>query len=139
MYVRFKFISYVYSIIIDPINFFQIVPDWNILDYISIYELQKAMEKDTGHESHPISFPVVNSLDIRRIFDPISYSKGASIIRMVHHFIGQPAFKDSLRQYLNKFQYSNAVQNDLWQIMTENGHKYGTLPNDLDIKKIMES
>lgn len=97
------------------------------------------MERDTGRLAHPISFPVVNSLDIRRIFDPISYSKGASIVRMAHNFIGAPAFKDSLRQYLKKFEYSNAVQNDLWEIMTENAHKYGTLPADLDIKNIMES
>lgn len=120
-------------------SFPQIEPKWQATDFFSVYELQKAMDRDSGLVSHPISFPVKNSVDIRRIFDPISYSKGASVIRMVHHFIGQNAFKDSLRQYLKKFEYSNAVHDDLWNIMTENAHKYDTLPKDMDIKQIMET
>lgn len=90
--------------------FMQIEPTWQIMDFFSINELQKAMEIDADGSSHPISFPVSKSSDIRRIFDEISYSKGASIIRMMSGFLGEKAFKGGLQAYLNKFQYDNAVQ-----------------------------
>lgn len=80
------------------------------MDFFSVKELQNAMEIDADSSSHPISFPVSKPSDIRRIFDPISYSKGASIIRMMSRFLGEKAFKGALQAYLNKFQYDNAVQ-----------------------------
>jgi len=39
---------------------------------------------------------VKNSSQIDEIFDTISYAKGASIIRMLHSFIGEEAFKKGM-------------------------------------------
>lgn len=97
------------------------------------------MEEDSDISSHPISFSVSKPADIRRIFDPISYSKGASIIHMMQSFLGEEAFKAALKEYLKKFEYSNAKQDDLWAVMTKYGHQYITLPKDMDVKKIMDS
>ena len=72
--------------------------------------MQVSMEKDSDLSAHPISFNVSTPSDVRRIFDPISYSKGASVIRMMHSFVGSQAFKEGIRQYLRKYEYSNAVQ-----------------------------
>lgn len=80
------------------------------MEFFSVNELQSAMESDADSSSHAISFPVSKPSDIRRIFDPISYSKGASIIRMMSRFLGEKAFKNGLQAYLRKFQYDNAVQ-----------------------------
>lgn len=96
------------------------------------------MEKDSDISSHPISFPVSKPSDIRRIFDPISYSKGASVIRMMQHFLSEEAFKSGIQEYLQKFKYANAIQNDLWEVMTQYGHKYGTLPKEFTVKKVMD-
>ncbi|KAJ6637110.1 Aminopeptidase Ey, partial [Pseudolycoriella hygida] len=128
------FATYMSYLAIDHIE-----PSWRIIDFFSIKELQAAMKIDGDSSSHPISFPVSKPSDIRRIFDPISYSKGASIIRMMNEFLGEKAFKTGLQSYLKKFQYDNAVQDDLWEIMTEYGHKYNTLLNDFDVKKIMDT
>lgn len=97
------------------------------------------MEEDSDLSSHAISFDVSHSNDIRRIFDPISYSKGASIIRMMQSFLGEETFKEALKNYLKYFQYKNAVHDDLWNVMTEFGHKYNTLPADLTVKEIMDT
>lgn len=97
------------------------------------------MEKDSDRSSHPISFPVGRPSDIRRVFDPISYSKGASVVRMMQYFLGEPAFKAGVQSYLKKYQYANAVQDDLWAALTEQGHKHGTLPPELTVKKIMDT
>uniref|UniRef100_A0A8D8FLW3 Aminopeptidase N n=4 Tax=Culex pipiens TaxID=7175 RepID=A0A8D8FLW3_CULPI len=112
---------------------------WRVFETFIQNELQKAFEKDSDKSSHPISFPVDHASDIRRIFDPISYSKGASIIRMMNSFLGGEAFKAGITRYLEKYQYDNAEQEDLWEILTAYGHEYGTLPESLDVKEIMDT
>lgn len=52
---------------------------------------------------------------INQIFDDISYSKGASLIRMLNGFLGQETFMNGVRSYLKEFAYSNATTNDLWR------------------------
>lgn len=112
---------------------------WHVFETFVQNELQKAFEKDSDRNSHPISFPVNRGSDIRRIFDPISYSKGASIIRMMSSFLGQEAFKTGITEYLKKYQYDNADQENLWEILTLYGHDFGTLPITLDVKQIMDT
>lgn len=95
---------------INCIYCIQIEPDWQMVDFFSTGDFQSAMARDSDASSRSISFPVSTSADIRRMFDPISYLKGASIIRMMNSFLGNDAFKAGLTAYLKKFQYSNAVQ-----------------------------
>jgi puromycin-sensitive aminopeptidase len=47
-----------------------------------------ALELDSLKSSHPIEVPVGPPSEVDEIFDDISYNKGACIIRMLHHFIG---------------------------------------------------
>jgi aminopeptidase N len=69
--------------------------------------------------SHPISVKVKHPDEINEIFDRISYGKGATIIRMMYHFLGEATFVEGLTLYLNRFKYDNAEQDDLWQAYTE--------------------
>lgn len=52
------------------------------------------------NNSHPIEVPVGNPSEIDEIFDDISYNKGASVIRMLHHYIGDEDFRFELLQFL---------------------------------------
>uniref|UniRef100_A0A336M1Y0 Aminopeptidase n=1 Tax=Culicoides sonorensis TaxID=179676 RepID=A0A336M1Y0_CULSO len=117
----------------------EIKPEWRLLEFFPFVESRGAMSKDSDRFSHPISFDVNHASDIRRIFDPISYSKGAAIIRMINSFLGEDAFQHGIESYLKKHEYANAVQDDLWNAFTITGHKYKTLPKDLDVKKIMDT
>lgn len=112
---------------------------WRVFETFVQNELQKAFEEDSDRNSHPISFQVNHASDIRRIFDPISYSKGASIIRMMNSFLGPEAFKAGIAEYLQTFQYDNAQQEDLWEILTKQGHTHGTLSSEYDVKDIMDT
>lgn len=96
------------------------------------------MKKDSDVLSHAICFPVRTQSDIRRIFDPISYSKGASLINMVRGFLGESTFKEGLKKFLKKFEYANAAQDDLWNVMTEQAHNDGVLSENTTIKEIMD-
>lgn len=134
LWLKEGFATYMSYVSLDEIE-----PSWQRMDFLPTNELQRAMERDSDVSSHAISFPVSTPADIRRMFDPISYSKGASILRMMNGFLGDKAFKSALTAYLKKFAYSNAIQDDLWAIMTEYGHKHKTLPDDFDIKTIMDT
>lgn len=38
---------------------------------------------------------------------------------MLCNYLGEESFQKGLRAYLKKFQYSNAVTNDLWDSLSE--------------------
>ncbi|KAI6648107.1 Puromycin-sensitive aminopeptidase-like isoform X2 [Oopsacas minuta] len=57
--------------------------------------------------------------EIEEIFDSISYSKGASIIRMLHDFIGDDSFKKGMHSYLTKYSHKNTQTEDLWCSLEE--------------------
>ena len=64
--------------------------------------------------THPIEILVHHPNEIGEIFDKISYSKGASIIRMLTDYIGEK-FRDGLRYYLKKHSYKNTETVHLWK------------------------
>ncbi|CAG7834519.1 unnamed protein product [Allacma fusca] len=82
-----------------------------------------ALELDALENSHPIEVPVGHPSEIGEIFDTISYRKGASIIRMLHDYLGIDAFKQGMHLYLTRFQYRNAATEDLWQALADSSKK----------------
>ncbi|KAL5489416.1 hypothetical protein EMCRGX_G018506 [Ephydatia muelleri] len=82
-----------------------------------------AMEPDSLASSHPIEVPVCSPAEVEQIFDAISYSKGACVIRMLHGWIGDEAFRKGMKLYLTKFQYKNASTDDLWQALEQSSGK----------------
>ncbi|MCL4133369.1 UNVERIFIED_CONTAM: hypothetical protein GTU68_051110 [Idotea baltica] len=101
--------------------------------------LQYVFATDSLESSHPISIEVDNPDEIGEIFDSISYSKGASIIRMMNYYLTEDTFRQGLTNYLNAFSYSSASQDDLWLYLTEQAHADGTLDADLTVKDIMDT
>lgn len=73
-----------------------------------------ALDADCLNNSHPIEVPVGHPSEIDEIFDEISYNKGASVIRMLHHFLGDDDFRKGMQHYLTKYQYQNTVTENLW-------------------------
>ena len=80
-------------------------PEWRIWDRFVGDELERALELDSLRSSHAIEVECKNSADVNEIFDAISYSKGASLIRMLADIIGIEAFQSGLRDYIQKHKY----------------------------------
>jgi len=108
------FASYVEYIGVDHVE-----PKWRMLDQFVVEEIHDVFKVDSLSSSHQISIPVNNPDEISEIFDHISYAKGASIIRMMSHFLTEDVFKLGLRRYLRALKYNNAEQSDLWAHLTE--------------------
>ncbi|KAL7866778.1 hypothetical protein AOLI_G00145920 [Acnodon oligacanthus] len=92
-------------------------PTWNIKDQIILYDIYRAFAVDSLVSSHPLSCKeeeVNKPAEISQMFNTISYSKGAAVLRMLSEFLTEPVFAKGLSTYLNQFAFGNSVYSDLW-------------------------
>ena len=94
-------------------------PEWEVWNQFIIYDTHEAFNLDGLENSHPIEQEVNNPGEIGQLFDAISYSKGASLLRMVESFIGADIFRTGISNYLMKHSFSNATTKDLWVALSE--------------------
>uniref|UniRef100_T1PDR7 glutamyl aminopeptidase n=1 Tax=Musca domestica TaxID=7370 RepID=T1PDR7_MUSDO len=107
-------------------------PDWDMLSQFLIADLHGVMKLDATLASHPIVQTVESPNQITELFDSITYSKGASVIRMLEDLVGAEKFRNATTNYLNRFYFSNAETNDF---LTE----VEALNFDFDVKLIMQT
>ncbi len=108
------FASFIEYLAID-----HIFPEWDIWTQFVGTELADALHLDSLKNTHPIEVEVGDPAQISEIFDKVSYSKGASILRMLWKYLGEEDFRDGLRHYLKKHAYGNASTGDLWEALSE--------------------
>lgn len=116
-------------------------PNWNLKDLIVQNELYRVMAVDALASSHPLSTPAeeVNTpAQISEMFDSISYSKGASVLRMLSSFLSEEVFKEGLASYLHAFAYNSTTYLDLWEHLQKavNNHTSVNLPHP--VRTIMD-
>jgi len=112
------FASYIPYIVVD-----KLFPKWNIWERFNTQTLGVALKLDALNTTHPIEIEVHHPDEIGEIFDAVSYSKGASIIRMLAEYLGEKDFRDGLRYYLKKHSYKNTETIHLWQAFEKISHK----------------
>ena len=98
-------------------------PEWEIWTQFVFSDFGRALSLDSLRHSHPIEVEVRHPSEISEIFDAISYSKGASVIRMLASYVGEDDFRRGLQVYLRRHQYGNASTEDLWQALAEESGK----------------
>ena len=101
-------------------------------------DLHRVMNLDATINSHPIVQAVDHPDQITEIFDAISYSKGASVIRMLEDFMGAEKFRIGVKRFLKKYSYKNAVTADLWRELTKVSGQFG-IKGQLNITSIMDT
>ncbi len=82
-----------------------------------------AFETDATSSTRPIEFNVESPAEAEAMFDILTYEKGASLVRMLEQYVGEEAFRDGLRHYMETFKFSNTDTPDLWSSIdsTTNG------------------
>lgn len=108
------FATWMASFVLD-----HLFPEWDIWTQFVGDEYASALSLDGLRSTHPIEVEVGHPNEISQIFDAISYSKGASVIRMIHDYIGAEAFRTGLQIYLQRHAYNNATTEDLWRALSE--------------------
>uniref|UniRef100_A0A0K0CVG1 Peptidase_M1 domain-containing protein n=1 Tax=Angiostrongylus cantonensis TaxID=6313 RepID=A0A0K0CVG1_ANGCA len=89
-------------------------PDWNIMTQFYTKNVVRSQEEDGQPNPRSVSS---HSLDIRSLFDVMSYQKGSAIIRMIESLVGERKFVRALIEYLNKYAYANTHGSQLWDIV----------------------
>ncbi|KAH9623370.1 hypothetical protein KSS87_015921 [Heliosperma pusillum] len=97
-------------------------PEWKPWTQF-LEETNKGLRLDALAESHPIEVELNHAHEIISIFDEISYSKGAAVIRMLHHYLGADHFQRALASYIKRYAYSNAKTDDLWAVLEEESNE----------------
>ncbi|KAG9489175.1 hypothetical protein GDO78_005267 [Eleutherodactylus coqui] len=95
---------------------------WNIKDLAVLNDIHRVMAVDALASSHPLTSKeedVNTPEDISALFDSITYSKGASVIRMLSSFLTEELFKTGLQAYLKKHAFDNTVYYELWESLQE--------------------
>lgn len=118
MWLNEGYASFVEFLCVD-----KLFPKYDIWTQFVTDMYTRALELDSLKNSHPIEVPVGHPSEIDEIFDEISYNKGASIIRMLHHYIGDADFRKGMNIYLNRHQYNNTQTEDLWAALSEASSK----------------
>lgn len=112
------FASYMEYLAVD-----HLFPEWNIWSYFVADAHDEALSLDSLSNTHPIEIEVHHPSEITEIFDEVSYSKGASVIRMLAEYIGPKAFQKGLQQYLKKHSYKNTSTIHLWEAFEQASKK----------------
>uniref|UniRef100_A0A914C199 Aminopeptidase n=1 Tax=Acrobeloides nanus TaxID=290746 RepID=A0A914C199_9BILA len=106
-------------------------PEFKIWNHFVRYEIASGFSLDSLRSSHPIEVEINNPNELDEIYDSITYAKSNSVNRMLCNFLGEPTFQKALRNYLKKYQYSNAETKDLWDALSA--------VSDHDINEMMSS
>jgi puromycin-sensitive aminopeptidase len=110
LWLNESFASYMSYIVLD-----HVYPQWKIWTRFVLHDQANALHLDSLDNTHPIEVNVNHPDEISEIFDAISYDKGASVLRMLHNYIGADNFRDGLRYYLKKHSYKNTESIHLWE------------------------
>lgn len=108
--------------------------DWDMGGQFLVDDLQRVMGLDAQLSSHPIVQSVNHPDEITEIFDVISYSKGASVLRMLEDFLGSEQFRQGVSNFLRRYRFANAVTRDLWRELEE-----VALPGSPNITQVMDT
>jgi len=96
-----------------------IFPEWDMWTQFLEADFGRALVPDGLKNTHAIEVEVHDPAEIAEVFDAVSYSKGASIIRMLAEYLGEKNFRDGLRYYLKKHAYGNTETVDLWNALSK--------------------
>ncbi|KEP46132.1 leucyl aminopeptidase [Rhizoctonia solani 123E] len=113
----------------------QIFPEWRADSDFTTDDLERALKLDAKRSSHPVDVDCPDASQINQIFDALSYSKAASVLRMLSEYVGQETFLKGVSIYLKNHLYGNSDPQDLWNgISQAAGVDVGKMINDWLVK-----
>jgi puromycin-sensitive aminopeptidase len=110
LWLNESFAAFMADIVLD-----ELFPEWHIWTRFVMDDHANALELDSLQNTHPVEVEVHHPDQISEIFDAISYDKGASVLRMLMHYIGPENFRKGLSYYLKKHSYKNTSTIHLWE------------------------
>ncbi|XP_022221219.2 membrane alanyl aminopeptidase [Drosophila obscura] len=83
--------------------------EWELEKQFVVDQIQSVMAMDSTNATNPLSDEnTYTPAHLSRMFNSISYNKGATFIRMIEHLMGPESFQKSLQEYLKEYSYQSA-------------------------------
>jgi aminopeptidase N len=79
----------------------------------AVASAQHVMDLDALTSTRAVRQPVVTRGEIEEAFDGISYEKGAAVLAMIEHWVGEETFQKGVRDYVRAHAWKNAKADDL--------------------------
>ncbi len=76
-----------------------------------------AFATDALAATRPIEYQVRTPEESEGMFDILTYEKGAAVVRMLEQHLGEDAFRNGLRSYMEQYAYGNTETTDLWDAL----------------------
>uniref|UniRef100_A0A8C5KCW9 Aminopeptidase n=1 Tax=Jaculus jaculus TaxID=51337 RepID=A0A8C5KCW9_JACJA len=105
--------------------------EWQMREQVLLEDVLPVQEDDSLMSSHPVVVTVSTPAEITSVFDGISYSKGASILRMLEDWMTPEKFQRGCQIYLEKFKFRNAKTSDFWESLEE--------ASSLPVREVMDT
>lgn len=99
-------------------------PDWFQWEQYTASDVIACSSRDIYTDVQSVQVTVKHPDEITTLFDPaIVYAKGGRLLKMLHDYIGEDAFRAALKEYFSKHAYKNTRGADLWEAMSAASHK----------------
>jgi aminopeptidase N len=72
------------------------------------------MRVDARSSTRPIHGKGETPAEIKELFDGVAYQKGASVLHMMEHYLGEAAFRKGVNAYLERYANGNATSENFW-------------------------
>jgi aminopeptidase N len=82
---------------------------WSLFSIDTKYE---AYVQDEMPTTHPIALDVPDTNATRVVFDSITYNKGGSVLKQLVAIVGEEAFFEGIKNYLQKYAFGNPTLDD---------------------------
>jgi aminopeptidase N len=102
---------------------------------------QQFLDTDSRNTSDPVVKPIANVWEAPSVFSGSTYPKGGAMLRQLRAILPEATLDAGITRYLNRFSYSDAVTDDLWQALTEQAEIDGVTNPDgsaLSVKTVMD-
>lgn len=94
-------------------------PDWHQWEQYVATDVVSTSSRDIYKDIQPVGVEVDDPEVIETLFDPgIVYTKGGRLLKMLHDYIGDQAFRTGLQQYFKKHAFQNTTREDLWSALS---------------------
>ena len=93
-------------------------PDWKRWLAFAVdpgAERTDSMDIDALASTRAVEFEVRSPDEANEMFDPLTYGKGAALLRMIEQYLGVETFREGVGSYLREHSYANTETDDLWK------------------------
>ncbi|KAL4705511.1 hypothetical protein ACJJTC_011453, partial [Scirpophaga incertulas] len=116
----------------------EVNPQMELEDQFIIMYLQSALSSDASINTRALRHTVNTPAQVSGHFTGISYSKGASLLLMLKHFVTENTFKKALNLFLKARAFQHASPEDLFEAFDNATAADRTLPAGVDITHFMK-